>query len=74
MRASCGRPKIKVIMLASAVKRLHDTITEYHLVYRITCGSGALIGAYLTNMNDTIIALLRALFTRNLETETEHGA
>ncbi|KAG5540250.1 hypothetical protein RHGRI_020469 [Rhododendron griersonianum] len=43
LRASCGRPEIKVIMLASAVKRLHDTITEYHLVYRITCGSGAAI-------------------------------
>ncbi|KAF7137629.1 hypothetical protein RHSIM_Rhsim07G0134300 [Rhododendron simsii] len=36
LRASCGRPEIKVIMVASAVKWLHDTITEYHVVYRIT--------------------------------------
>lgn len=41
---------------------------------RIPVDSGTTLDAYMTNLNDAIIAHLRALLTRNLQTKTEDGA
>lgn len=80
LKISCGRPEIEVVMHASAGKRLHDAIVEYHEVYRkalllsehrriLSGRSGAEMDAYLTAMNTTFIDHFRALLSRN-PTET----
>ncbi|KAE9459266.1 hypothetical protein C3L33_08835, partial [Rhododendron williamsianum] len=58
LRASCGRPEIKVIMLASAVKRLHDTITEYQNNLWFWCIDRFMINRYGLLIGGVIRVLL----------------